>query len=53
MKSGEIIQRLKSIVDFLSFEKRIVIEIDGGQHAENLGGFDRRSIHIIMTDFPL
>lgn len=24
------------IVDFVSFEKRIVIELDGGQHAENL-----------------
>jgi very-short-patch-repair endonuclease len=23
------------IVDFLSFEKRIIIEIDGGQHAED------------------
>ena len=23
------------IVDFISFEKRIVIELDGGQHAEN------------------
>jgi very-short-patch-repair endonuclease len=23
------------IVDFVSFEKRIVIELDGGQHAEN------------------
>ena len=25
----------KFIVDFLSFEKRIIIELDGGQHAEN------------------
>ena len=24
----------KFIVDFLSFEKRIIIELDGGQHAE-------------------
>ena len=24
------------IVDFVSFEKSIVIELDGGQHAENL-----------------
>ena len=24
------------IVDFISFEKRIVIELDGGQHAENI-----------------
>jgi len=23
------------IVDFVSFEKRIVVELDGGQHAEN------------------
>ena len=23
------------IVDFISFEKRIVVELDGGQHAEN------------------
>jgi very-short-patch-repair endonuclease len=23
------------IVDFVSFEKRIIIELDGGQHAEN------------------
>ena len=24
------------IVDFVSFEKRIIIELDGGQHAENI-----------------
>lgn len=26
----------KYIVDFVSFEKRIIIELDGGQHAENI-----------------
>jgi len=25
----------KYIVDFVSFEKRVIIELDGGQHAEN------------------
>ena len=25
------------IVDFVCFEKRLIIEVDGGQHAENQG----------------
>ena len=29
------------IVDFVSFDKRIVIELDGGQHAEN-EAYDRQ-----------
>ncbi len=32
----------KYIVDFVSFEKRIVIELDGGQHAENIQYDERR-----------
>ena len=30
------------IVDFISFEKRIVVEIDGGQHAINKGKDNER-----------
>jgi very-short-patch-repair endonuclease len=31
------------IVDFVSFEKRIVIELDGGQHAENIEYDEQRN----------
>lgn len=32
------------IVDFLCFEKRIIIELDGGQHADNPKDLDRTSV---------
>lgn len=31
------------IVDFVSFEKRLVIELDGGQHADNFEYDEQRS----------
>ena len=31
------------IVDFVCFEKRLVLEVDGGQHAENEPYDDKRS----------
>ena len=34
------------IVDFVCIEKRIVVEIDGGQHAENLESDAKRSEYL-------
>jgi len=39
------------IVDFVSFEKRIVIELDGGQHAENLEYDEQRNACLRANGF--
>jgi very-short-patch-repair endonuclease len=41
----------KYIVDFVSFEKRIVIELDGGQHAENLEYDEQRTACLRANGF--
>ncbi|MBI5437482.1 MAG: endonuclease domain-containing protein, partial [Nitrosomonadales bacterium] len=37
------------IVDFVSFGKRIVIELDGGQHSEN-SEYDRQRDHCLRAN---
>ena len=32
---GVKFRRQQTIVDFVSFDKKLVIELDGGQHSEN------------------
>jgi len=39
------------IVDFVSFEKRIAIELDGGQHADNLEYDEQRSACLRANGF--
>ncbi|MEI6260317.1 MAG: DUF559 domain-containing protein [Deltaproteobacteria bacterium] len=39
------------IVDFVSFEKRIVIELDGGQHAKNLEYDEQRNACLRANGF--
>ena len=41
------------IVDFVSFEKRIVIELDGGQHAEDNGKDKERDIYLKDNGFTV
>ncbi len=41
------------IVDFVSFEKKIVIELDGGQHAETIGKDKRRDECLIMNGYKV
>jgi very-short-patch-repair endonuclease len=41
------------IVDFVSFEKRIVIELDGGQHAEDNGKDKKRDIYLKDKGFTV
>ena len=39
------------IVDFVSFEKKIVIELDGGQHADTIGKDKRRDECLMMNGY--
>ena len=39
------------IVDFVSFDKRIVIELDGGQHAENMEHDEKRNACLRANGF--
>ena len=39
------------IVDFVSFDKRIVIELDGGQHAENTEHDQQRDVCLQRNGF--
>ena len=39
------------IVDFVSFEKRVVIEVDGGQHAEKKKEDSKRDLFLIGSGF--
>ena len=39
------------IVDFVSFDKRIVIELDGGQHAENVEYDEQRNACLRANGF--
>lgn len=41
------------IVDFISFEKRIVIELDGGQHAETESRDQQRDDCLAMNGFTV
>ena len=41
------------IVDFISFDKRIVIELDGGQHAENMKYDEQRSACLRANGFSV
>jgi very-short-patch-repair endonuclease len=41
------------IVDFVSFEKRIIIELDGGQHAENEGYDTQRDACLRANGFAV
>ena len=41
------------IVDFVSFEKKIVIELDGGQHAETSEKDKRRDDCLIMNGYKV
>ncbi len=41
------------IVDFVSFDRRIVIEIDGGQHAEILAQDRQRDACLTMNGFTV
>ena len=41
------------IIDFISFEKRIVIELDGGQHAKNKGKDNERDRLLIENGFTV
>jgi very-short-patch-repair endonuclease len=41
------------IVDFVSFEKKIVIELDGGQHAETIEKDKRRDDCLIMNGYKV
>ena len=41
------------IVDFVSFEKRIIIELDGGQHAENRRKDIERDRHLEGCGFSV
>lgn len=41
------------IVDFISFEKRIVIELDGRQHAENKGHDEQRDACLRRNGFAV
>jgi very-short-patch-repair endonuclease len=40
------------IVDFISFAERLIIEIDGGQHAESASD-ERRSAHLRAAGFKI
>ena len=44
---------LNFIVDFVSLEKRIVIELDGGQHAENKDKDKERDIYFKNYGFTV
>ena len=39
------------IVDFVTFEKRLVIELDGGQHAESSKEDSERDQHLLASGF--
>jgi len=39
------------IVDFCCLERRLVIELDGGQHSEQMGGGRKRTAYITSVDF--
>jgi len=41
------------IVDFVSFDKRIVIELDGGQHAEDGDRDQQRDACLVMNGFSI
>ena len=41
------------IVDFVCFEKMVVVEIDGGQHAERLKGDVRRTAYLKSRGFEV
>ena len=41
------------IVDFVSFDKKIVIELDGGQHAENVEDDQRRDRCLMANGFKV
>jgi very-short-patch-repair endonuclease len=41
------------VVDFLSFEKRIIIELDGGQHAENRQKDRQRDRFLTQAGFKI
>jgi very-short-patch-repair endonuclease len=41
------------IVDFVSLDKKIVIELDGGQHAENLDDDQRRDRCLMANGFTV
>ena len=41
------------IVDFVSFDKRIVIELDGGQHAEDGDRDQQRDACLVMNGFSV
>ncbi len=41
------------IVDFVSFEKRLVIELDGSQHKENREKDDKRDKYLTDHDFTV
>ena len=43
----------KYIVDFVSFDKRIVIELDGGQHAESGNRDQQRDRCLAMNGFSV
>ena len=39
------------VVDFICFEKKVVVELDGGQHAENMAYEAARSDWLSSQDF--
>lgn len=41
------------IVDFLSFEKMLIIEIDGGQHAEQIDYDEQRTAYLEKQGFSV
>ena len=41
------------IVDFVSFEKRLIIELDGGQHAIHRKKDIRRDQHLVENGFKI
>ena len=43
----------KNIVDFVSFDKRIVIELDGGQHAEDGDRDQQRDACLARNGFSI
>ncbi|MBV5336669.1 MAG: endonuclease domain-containing protein, partial [Deltaproteobacteria bacterium] len=41
------------IVDFISFDKRLIIELDGGQHAENISYDEQRDACLLANGFKV
>lgn len=41
------------IVDFVSFDKKVVIELDGGQHSENTDYDRRRDACLVANGFTV